>query len=75
MKKLTVAILCFFIVSHLFARTYFVSTNGNDSNNGSFENTPFLTITKALSFITAGDYIYERGRSDEAFAEEGRAGD
>ena len=40
--------------------TYYVSKSGNDSNNGTSLSTPFLTIGKAISVISAGDKIYIR---------------
>ena len=45
----------------LNAATYYVSFSaGSDTNNGSI-NTPFKTITKAISVAVAGDIIYLRG--------------
>ena len=38
--------------------SYFVHTNGNDTNNGGAENEAFLTLTKALTVATTGDTIY-----------------
>ncbi|HEX7584925.1 MAG TPA: right-handed parallel beta-helix repeat-containing protein [Prolixibacteraceae bacterium] len=44
-----------------FAKDYFVSVSGNDSNNGlSIENS-FKTIPKAISLVVSGDIIYVRG--------------
>lgn len=43
------------------SQIYYVSTNGSNSNNGLSENTPFLTISKAVSKAVAGDTIYVRG--------------
>lgn len=40
--------------------TYYVATNGSDSNNGSF-GAPFKTIPKALSVCTGGETILVRG--------------
>lgn len=40
------------------ATTYYVAKTGNDSNNGTSEETPFLTIAKAESVVTAGDIVY-----------------
>ena len=41
--------------------TYYVSKSGSNSNNGTSVNTPFLTISHAISQISAGDIIYIRG--------------
>ena len=38
--------------------SYFVHTNGNDTNNGGAENEAFLTLAKALTVATTGDTIY-----------------
>ena len=41
------------------ATTYYVSTNGSDSNNGTSESTPFNTINKAATvLINPGDTAY-----------------
>ena len=40
--------------------SYYVAVNGNDSNSGTDVNHPFLTLAKAYSLVTAGDYIYMR---------------
>jgi len=39
------------------AATYYVATNGNDSNPGT-EAAPWLTISKAASTLVAGDTVY-----------------
>lgn len=39
---------------------YYVATNGNDSNNGTSVSTPFKTIGKALSVVSAGQTILVR---------------
>lgn len=43
--------------SYLPAKSWWVSTSGDDNNYGN-ENNPFLTITQALSVASAGDTIY-----------------
>ena len=40
--------------------TYYVSTTGDDSNSGTIYS-PFKTIQKASSVLTAGDTVYLRG--------------
>ena len=40
--------------------TYYVSKSGSNSNNGTSTGTPFLTISHAISQISAGDIIYIR---------------
>lgn len=55
--------VCFLIVlfnCKLGAATYYVSTTGDDTNNGSIEQ-PFGTINHALSFAYPGDIVYLRG--------------
>lgn len=42
------------------SNTYFVATNGNDSNAGT-EAAPWLTVRKALATIKAGDTLIIRG--------------
>ncbi|WP_442913523.1 DUF1565 domain-containing protein [Lachnoclostridium sp.] len=37
---------------------YYVSTTGNDSNNGTTKETAFKTLTKALSKASAGTTIF-----------------
>jgi hypothetical protein len=44
----------------LVGTTYYVATNGNDSNNGLSTATPFLTITHAVSVLKPGDTLYIR---------------
>lgn len=43
------------------AKEYYVSTDGNDNNNGKTLDTPFATIEKAISMLQAGDICYVRG--------------
>ena len=49
--------------SHVLQRTfassasYYVASGGNDSNSGS-SSSPFSSISKAISVVTAGDTIY-----------------
>lgn len=60
MKK--IVLLTLLLISKIsLATTYYVATNGNDNNLGTSTNIPFLTITKAISKVVAGDIIYIRG--------------
>ncbi len=60
-KNLTILLLLMiFTTLNSMATTYYVSADGNDSNNGG-ENTPFRTIQKAASLMVAGDVCYIRG--------------
>lgn len=44
----------------LCAKTYYVSPTGTDSNSGTI-NSPFFTLNKAWTAISAGDTVYLRG--------------
>ncbi len=63
---LTVAVLVsFYLHSVGWAATYYVdATNGNDSNNGTSESTPWKTISKvSASRFNPGDQIlFKRGQ-------------
>lgn len=48
---------------------YFVSTSGNDRNNGSFKS-PWRTIPKAARSIAAGDIAYVMNGVDQTAADE-----
>ncbi len=41
--------------------SYYVATNGSDSNNGTSTNTPFATLSKAVGLANPGNLIYVRG--------------
>ena len=41
--------------------TYYVAPNGNDNNSGTFLESPFRTIQKAVSRAVAGDTVLVRG--------------
>lgn len=59
MKKLL--IIPFLLISLLSsATTYYVSTTGSNNNSGTLSS-PFATINKAWSMVSAGDIIYVRG--------------
>src|SRR5262245_26531982 len=57
------AFLCLFLAllspQLCAAATYYVATNGNNSNPGTI-GSPFLTIAKGLSVLSAGDTLYIR---------------
>jgi len=52
--------LIFGSVSDLTATTFFVSTTGNNSNNGTDLNTPFATIQRAADMALPGDTVIIR---------------
>jgi hypothetical protein len=58
-------IITFFIFLLIFnltnAATYFVATDGSDSNSGTSLSAPYKTLVKAVSVALAGDFIYVRG--------------
>jgi hypothetical protein len=41
--------------------TYYVATNGSDSNSGTSTNAPFATLGKAVGLASAGSLVYLRG--------------
>ncbi len=45
-----------------YCTDYYVATDGNDSNDGSFAH-PFKTINKGVSMVAAGSTVYVRGGS------------
>ncbi len=54
-------ILCIFLAAcPAYCSTYFVATDGNDTNIGDI-NHPFKTIPRAVTAVAAGDTIYLRG--------------
>ncbi len=55
MKSLTVLLFCLAAWS-LGAATYYVTTGGNDSSDGSI-GTPWLTVQKACNTVAAGDTV------------------
>ncbi|MBN2610424.1 MAG: carbohydrate-binding protein [Bacteroidales bacterium] len=54
-----VAVLMY--TANLLGASYYVATNGSDSNSGTSASSPFKTLQKAVSVVSAGDYIYLRG--------------
>jgi uncharacterized repeat protein (TIGR02059 family) len=56
-----IAILFLLALSSVaYSTTYYISPNGNDSNNGTI-TAPFFTLNKAWSVLQPGDIIYARG--------------
>jgi pectate lyase len=62
-KVLTVVALFFLLhIAPVFsATTWYVATNGIDSNNGTNINNPFATIMRAQTKASSGDTVYLRG--------------
>ncbi|TNF43463.1 MAG: T9SS type A sorting domain-containing protein [Bacteroidetes bacterium] len=61
MKNIIIFISFLFKISLLNANSYYVATDGSDSNSGSSLNEPFKSISKATGMAVAGDIIYVRG--------------
>lgn len=55
--KLCFTVVLAFIIHSVFAGTYYVAPDGNDSYPGS-ESQPWLTIQHAANVMTAGDMVY-----------------
>lgn len=55
-----VALLLLLAPNSIFAATYYVATDGKDTNSGS-DLLPFQTIKRGLSAVSAGDTLYIRG--------------
>ena len=56
-----------------YSKTYYVATNGLDSNSGTISN-PFRTIQKAANIVTAGDSVIVRSGTYAAFKIENKNG-
>ena len=56
---LIMLLLCFSLT--LSATTYYVATNGSNSNNGTTTSTPWLTLQYGIDHVKAGDILYIRG--------------
>ncbi len=59
-RKLAFSALLLSCFAGLSARTYYVATDGNDSNQGTKE-APFLTPNQAVDVVQPGDTIFLRG--------------
>jgi len=64
-KSLTLLVIAVLVTSYLQATTYYVSNNGNDSNNGTSTSSPWRTISKVNSTnLNPGDMVlFRRGDS------------
>jgi hypothetical protein len=60
MKKIIMLIFCLSAFSLVDATDFYVSTSGDDNNDGSFEN-PWKTAKFAIESLEAGDNLYFRG--------------
>lgn len=58
--KSKIILLLLLFVNTVFGATYYVATNGSDTNNGGV-NTPFATFNKAVSVMSAGDTCIIKG--------------
>ena len=65
-RKLFALFLVAFYASTGFAATYYVATNGSDSNAGTLA-APFKSITKAQSVASSGDTVSIRGGTYSSF--------
>jgi hypothetical protein len=51
--------ICLLTQSLIFSQsTYYVSVNGNNSNNGLSANTAFATLQHAADIVNAGDSVF-----------------
>jgi hypothetical protein len=60
LRKFCFILFILFGACPAYCSTYFVATDGSDSNSGTIES-PFKTINKAVTLVVAGDTIYLRG--------------
>src|SRR5438876_1028887 len=47
--------------AHVWAASYYVATNGNDSSSTGSISAPYATVSKAIGKAAAGDSIFVRG--------------
>ena len=72
----TISVSALLIVHSALATSYFVATNGLDSNSGTSIASPFLTISKAAGVVNPGDIVSIRGgtyRETVTFSRSGTA--
>lgn len=62
MKKFTfILFLTILNIYSVYSTTYYIATNGSDSNSGQSTSSPFATLQKANSIVSPGDVVYIRG--------------
>jgi len=61
--KVLASVVLFFLLqsTSVFSATWYVATNGADSNAGTTSNSPFATIMRAQTAASSGDTVYLRG--------------
>ncbi|HEX5219245.1 MAG TPA: right-handed parallel beta-helix repeat-containing protein [Verrucomicrobiae bacterium] len=59
-SRVLTLVLCFATIAPAFAATYYVATNGADTNPGT-SNSPFATIMRAQTASRSNDTVYLRG--------------
>jgi parallel beta-helix repeat protein len=60
--KLSLSVAIIFLAQILFSQTTrYVATTGNDNTGNGTIGNPYKTITKAATFLQAGDILYVRG--------------
>jgi hypothetical protein len=58
--KIAAFIACLLLFDGAYSATFFVATNGNDSNPGTIDQ-PWLTIQKGFNALSPGDTLFIRG--------------
>lgn len=72
---LLIAIILWMLPIGAHATTYYVATTGSNSNNGTSESTPFLTVAYCVSTMVAGDTcLVMEGDYSEGLIRFGRTG-
>ncbi len=59
MQAIKIFLAILLITKILFSKTFYVSTTGDDKNNGDI-NHPFKTLQKAINLVKPGDKVYIR---------------
>jgi hypothetical protein len=60
-RFIAIVVMMLIVTLSAMAATYYVATNGNDSNTGLTIDQPFATLSTAFAKIVAGDTIIIRG--------------